>query len=61
MGKVMSEPTKEYLLAKAELCGDLAIKQAGEGDIGSALANLLRAQNALAIVKMEEDGKWTRK
>lgn len=57
----MSKPTKEYLLSKADLCQNLAIKQVEEGDLGLALANLLRAQNALEIIKLEEDGKWTRK
>lgn len=57
----MSEPTKEYLLAKARLCGDVAIRQAEEGDIGAALGNLLRMQNAMEIIKLEEDGKWKRK
>ena len=57
----MSEPTKEYYLAKADLCANLAIKQAEEGDIGSALANLLRMQNVFEILKLEEDGKWTQK
>lgn len=57
----MSEPTKEYYLAKAELCEKVAIQQAERGDLGLALGNLLRAQNALAIVQLEEDGKWTQK
>ena len=53
---------KEYLLAKAKLCGDLAIKQAEEGDIGSALANLLRMNNAMEIIGLKEESKvWTRK
>lgn len=57
----MSEPTKEYYLAKARLCADLAVKQAEEGDIGSALANLLRMNNAMEILQIEkESGLWTR-
>lgn len=57
----MSEPTKEYLLAKAKLCGEVAVNQAEKGDLGLALGNLLRMQNALEIVKLnEESGLWTR-
>ena len=57
----MSKPTKEYLLAKAELCEKVAYQQAERGDFGLALGNLLRMQNALEIIRLEEDGKWTQK
>ena len=57
----MSKPTKEYYLAKAKLCADVAINQAEKGDLGLALGNLLRMQNALEIIKLEEEGKWERK
>jgi hypothetical protein len=38
---------KEYYQAKADLCRDLFIKQAGEGDSKEAGANLIRMVNAL--------------
>ena len=46
----MSVPNKEYLMAKATLCRDLAIKQiaAGEGD--QAARNLMRMVKALGEV-----------
>ena len=46
----MSEPTKEYLIAKATLCRDLAVKQivAGEGE--QAARNLMRMVKALGEV-----------
>lgn len=53
----MSKPTKEYLQAKADLCEKVAIKQAERGDIGSALANFLRMQNALEIIRLEGDNE----
>ena len=55
----MSEPTKEYLLAKATLCRDLAVKQiiAGEGE--PAARNLMRMVKALGEVGIiiEREGK----
>ena len=36
----MSEPTTEYLLAKATLCRDLAIKQMSEGRGASKLLRI---------------------
>lgn len=60
-GKEMSEPTKEYYQEKAKLCEKVAYQQAERGDLGLALGNLLRMQNALEILRLEEDGKWTRK
>ena len=55
----MSEPTKEYLLAKATLCRDLAVKQivAGEGE--QAARNLMRMVKALGEVGIiiEREGK----
>ena len=54
----MSEPTTEYLLAKATLCRDLAVKQiiAGEGE--QATRNLMRMVKALGevgIINERED------
>ena len=55
----MSEPTKEYLIAKATLCRDLAVKQivAGEGE--QAAKNLMRMVKALGEVGIinEREGK----
>jgi hypothetical protein len=55
----MSEPTTEYLLAKATLCRDLAVKQivAGEGE--QAARNLMRMVKALGEVGIiiEREGK----
>jgi hypothetical protein len=55
----MSEPTKEYLEAKAKLCKDVAFKQVEEGDIKNAIKNLERAN--LAMYRLfgiqEEEGK----
>ena len=46
----MSAPNKEYLIAKATLCRDLAVKQmiAGEGE--EASRNLMRMVKALGEV-----------
>ena len=46
----MSEPTTEYLLAKATLCRDLAIKQMSEGEGEQAARNLMRMVKALGEV-----------
>jgi hypothetical protein len=43
----MSEPTKEYLEAKAKLCRDVALKQVEEGDIKNAIKNIERANLAM--------------
>jgi hypothetical protein len=55
----MSEPTKEYLEAKAKLCRDTAFKQVEEGDIKNAIKNLERAN--LAMYRLfgiqEEEGE----
>ena len=55
----MSEPTKEYLLAKATVCRDLAVKQiiAKEGE--QAAKNLMRMVKALGEVGIiiEREGK----
>ena len=53
----MSEPTKEYYLEKAKLCGEVGLRQAERGDLGLALGNFLRMQNALQIIQQEEEGK----
>ena len=49
-GQGMSAPNKEYLMAKATLCRDLAVKQiiAGEGE--QAARNLMRMVKALGEV-----------
>jgi len=55
----MSAPNKEYLMAKATLCRDLAVKQmiAGEGE--EASRNLMRMVKALGEVGIinEREGK----
>lgn len=55
----MSAPNKEYLMAKATLCRDLAVKQmiAGEGE--QATRNLMRMVKALGEVGIinEREGK----
>lgn len=50
IGVRMSTPNKEYLIAKATLCRDLAVKQiiAGEGE--QAARNLMRMVKALGEV-----------
>ena len=55
----MSAPTKEYLMAKATLCRDLAIKQMGEGEGEEATRNLMRMVKALSEVGIinEREGK----
>ena len=57
----MSEPTKEYLIAKATLCRDLAIKQMSEGEGEQATRNLMRMVKALGEVgiinEREEENK----
>jgi len=54
-GEVMSEPTKEYLFAKAELCTKLAKEQESKNEIAEALRNMERANRAMArIFNMEE-------
>lgn len=55
-GKQVSEPTKEYLFAKAELCTKLAKEQEGRDEIAEALRNMERANRAMArIFNMEEE------
>lgn len=55
----MSTPNKEYLIAKATLCRDLAVNQilAGEGE--QASRNLMRMMKALSEVGIinEREGK----
>ena len=43
---------KEYYEAKANLCRDLFIKQATEGDSKEAGANLMRMVNALTQIEL---------
>lgn len=53
----MSEPTNEYLIAKAELCSNLAIKQAEEENYDEAFKNIERAYSAIRrVFNMEEGG-----
>jgi hypothetical protein len=46
----VSAPNKEYLIAKATLCRDLAIKQMSEGEGEQATRNLMRMVKALGEV-----------
>lgn len=52
----MSEPTGEYLFAKAELCYTLAQKQLEEMRIAEAIKNIERANRAMArIFNLDEE------
>ena len=52
----MSEPTKEYLFAKAELCTNIARKQEERAEMAEALSNIERANRAMArIFNLEEE------
>jgi hypothetical protein len=46
----MSEPTKEYLLAKANMCRNLALTQINAGEGEKAAKNLMRMVKALGEV-----------
>ena len=46
----MSEPTKEYLFAKAELCTKLAKQQEERDEIAEAIRNIERANRAMARI-----------
>jgi hypothetical protein len=49
-GRLMSEPTKEYLLAKANMCRNLALTQINAGQGEEAAKNLMRMVKALGEV-----------
>jgi len=55
----MSEPTKEYWQAKAQLCEKVAIDQLVNGDTPEAMRNLERMVYALSRVGItnEREGK----
>jgi len=55
----MSEPTKEYLLAKANMCRNLALTQINAGKGEKAAHNLMRMVKALSEVGIiiEREGK----
>lgn len=53
----MSKPTNEYLLAKAELCSNLAVKQSEEGNYDEAFKNIERAYSAIRRVFNMEEGE----
>jgi len=55
----MSAPNKEYLLAKATLCRELAIKQMIEGEGEQAARNLMRMVKALGEIGIinEKEGE----
>jgi hypothetical protein len=55
----MTSPTKEYLIAKATLCRDLAIEQMREGEGEQATRNLMRMVKALGEIGIinEREGK----
>jgi bacterioferritin (cytochrome b1) len=46
----VSEPTKEYLFAKAALCSDIARQQLEKQEIAEALRNMERANRAMARI-----------
>ena len=55
-GKQMSEPTGEYLFAKAELCYKTAQRQLEEKNIAEAIKNIERANRAMArIFNLDEE------
>lgn len=47
----MTEPTKEYWQAKADLCQKTALKQLEEADASQAMKNLERMVYALSRVE----------
>jgi hypothetical protein len=49
-GDRVSEPTKEYLLAKANMCRNLALTQINAGEGEEASRNLMRMVKALGEV-----------
>jgi hypothetical protein len=55
----MSEPTKEYLLAKANMCRNLALTQINAGEGEKAAENLMRMVKALGEVGIiiEREGR----
>ena len=55
----MSEPTKEYLLQKANMCRNLALTQINAGEGEKAAKNLMRMVKALGEVGIiiEREGK----
>jgi len=55
----MSEPTKEYWQAKAQLCEKVAMDQLLQSDVGNAMRNLERMVYALSRVEgfNEREGK----
>lgn len=61
----MSEPTKEYLLQKANMCRNLAISQINAGEGEKAAKNLMRMVKALGevgiIIEREDKAmsKWS--
>lgn len=53
----MSEPTGEYLFAKAELCYKTAQRQLEEKNIAEAIRNIERANRAMARIFNMEEGE----
>jgi hypothetical protein len=58
-GYAYSAPTKEYLLAKANMCRNLALTQINAGEGEKAAENLMRMVKALGEVGIiiEREGK----
>lgn len=52
-----SEPTSEYLFAKAELCYNLAQKQLEEKRIAEAIRNIERANRAMSRIFNMDEGE----
>ena len=50
-GETMSEPTKEYWQAKAQLCEKVAMDQLLQADVPNAMKNLERMVYALSRVE----------
>ena len=54
----MSEPTREYLLSKAELCANTAIRQLMANELAEAIKNIERANSALyRVLNIEQEGE----
>jgi hypothetical protein len=53
----VTEPTKEYWQAKADLCRETALKQLEEADAPEAMRNLERMVYALSRVGIMNEGE----
>jgi hypothetical protein len=56
----VSAPNREYLIAKATLCRDLAVKQMIEGEGEEASRNLMRMVKALGEIGITNEREGER-